>query len=109
MAAAWVGDRLVQEAGHYCCPAALTMGAQSMPGDKLHLQLPIPLCVLTAWCLGRRRAMSMHSHARHSGLLILVGTSQVYKERKYLNRETRWKEYSSTLCKEIKKAGMWYL
>lgn len=60
MAAAWVGDRLVQQAGHYCCPAALTMGAQSMPGDKLHLQLPIPLLCFDCLVSG---AKAGHVHA----------------------------------------------
>lgn len=53
--------------------------------------------------------MCMESRARHSELLILAETSQVHTERKYLNGATQWKEYNSTLCKEIKKAGMWYL
>lgn len=41
MAAARVGDGLVQWAGHCHCPAALAMGDHSVPGGKLQLRLTI--------------------------------------------------------------------
>lgn len=48
MAGAWVGDGLVQGAGHCCHPTALATGDRSVPRGQLHLWLPT-FCLVGVW------------------------------------------------------------
>lgn len=63
MAAAQVGDGLVQREGHCCHPAALATGDHTVPGGKLQLQLPIPPCLPLDLALLVSGVKAGHFHA----------------------------------------------
>lgn len=91
MAAAWVGDGLVQQARHCCCPTALAMGDHGMPGASSISGSPsYPVLPCLAWSVSGAKATIFRAFlciAQHSKPLVLAGTSQVLKEKKYVNRE----------------------